>query len=447
MSTHKLNPVAWSEGMFLRPQHLQQHDLFGDARLHYHLHALDPFHWGVRELALDEEALAEKRIVVTRLDAVLRDGTVLRVPGNATLESRSFEAGRDRLDLHLGLRSWSATEPNVVDGDGRARNARYRLAEAELPDLNRGGPASGVEVLAPNLRLLLTGEENELGLYETLKLAEIEASDDSKRPWVLSRTYVPPLLAMQASGVLRDDVISVKNLVRGRVRTAAGLTKGATVAAMRQLFMRYTLARSAPLLEHLLSTGETPPFPLYTALVEIAGALAAYEREEAIELPVYDHENLYRCFRGLLDFISDVLDRLAPVNFEKRPLPYDAAVQAYATRGLGLQLVDPRNSYFLAVRAPIEAKELAAIVAEKAKASSIKGVGGMIVHNLPGLPIEPLPAAPTEIEAMSGYHYFRVDPASKEWARVRSDLSFALHLGPLQNAQVFLYVAFAPEAG
>ena len=33
MATRRLNPVAWSEGMFLRPQHLQQRDLFEAERL------------------------------------------------------------------------------------------------------------------------------------------------------------------------------------------------------------------------------------------------------------------------------------------------------------------------------------------------------------------------------------------------------------------------------
>lgn len=446
MAGSKINPVAWMEGMFLRPQHLQQHDRYADERLRYHLQSLNPFHWGVRELAFDEEALGERRIVVTRLEAVLRDGTLVRVPGNATIESRKFEPGRERIDVHLALGSWSETDPNVSDGESGPRNARYRLAEAELPDLARGGPPSPVELLEPNLRLLLSGEENELGLYETFKLAEIEATDDSKRPWALSSGYVPPLLAMQASPVLQDAFTRITSQVAARVRAAAALTKTFTVDSVPRLFMRYTLARAAPLLRHLESTGETPPFLLYSALVELAGALAAYRLEEAADLPLYDHENLEPCFRGLIEFIAAELDRLAPDNFHKLPMPFEPAAQAYATKSLNMQMVDPRNSFYLAIRAPIEAKELAKLVVDLGKASSIKGVAPLIRFKVTGLPIERLPGPPTEIEAMAGYQYFRIDPRHREWAKVRDEFGLALNLGALQNASVFLYVALSPEA-
>jgi type VI secretion system protein ImpJ len=445
MAIGKLNPVAWTEGMFLRPQHLQQHDLFADARLRYHLHALDPFHWGVRELVLDEEALGERRIVVSRLEAVLRDGTVVSVPGNARVESRSFEAGQERLEVFLALREWSVADPNVVDEAAGTRHARYRLDEASLPDLNRGGPPAPVEVLTPNLRLLLSGEEAEFGLYERFKLLEIEATDDSKRPFAVSRGYVPPLLSMQASPVLKEEFARLVNQVAARVRVAAGQTKVLAIDSVPKLFMRYTLARIAPLLRHLESTGETSPFGLYTVLVELAGALGWFRHEDAVALPVYEHDDLYPCFHALFQFIATELERLAPEGFTKLQMPFEPAVQAYATKSLNVQLVDPRNSFYLAIRAPVEAQVLAEQVAGLGKASSIKGVGPLVKFKVPGLALERLPGPPTEIEAMAGYHYFRIDPHGKEWTKVRDEFSFALHLGKLENASVFLYVAVAEQ--
>jgi type VI secretion system protein ImpJ len=444
MAIGRINPVAWAEGMFLRPQHFQQHDLQGDARLRYHLQALNPFHWGVRDLAFDEEALAENRIVVVRLEAVLRDGTLVRMPGNATIEPRTFTPGAARIDVHLALRSWSVQDANVVDAGDPA--ARHRIVPVELPDLNRGGPPVEVEVLEPNLRLLLSGEENELGLYEAFRLAVIESTDDSKRPYALSRSFAPPLLAMQASPQLMEELTKITSQVAARVRAAAAMTRTFSVESVPRLFMRYTLARIAPLLRHLGSTGETPPFALYTTLVELAGALGSYRLEEAVELPVYDHADPWACFKPLMDFIAAELDRLAPENFHKLPLAFDAASQAYATRALNMQLVDPRNAVYLAVKGPLEQQALSELVVQHGKASSLKGVAPLVKFAVPGLPIERLPGPPTEIEAMAGYLYFRLDPRAREWAKVRDDMSFALHLGKLQNANVVLYVALAAEA-
>lgn len=441
MSSGKLNPVAWMEGMFLRPQHLQQHDLFADARLRHHLLTLDPFHWGVREVAFDEEALAENRIVVTRLDAVLRDGSVVTLPGNARIDDRTFPKGQDRIDVHLALRSWSEQDANLAGEEGQSRLARYRLGRVELPDLTRGGPPASIDVLQPNLRLLLSADANELGLYDSFKLAEIEASDDSKHPYVLAKTYVPPLLAMQASALLMEEITKVTSQVSARVRAASAMAKTVSADTMPRLFMRYTLARMAPLLRHLGSTGATPPFPLYTTFVELAGALGSYSHDDAIELPTYDHENLYLCFKTLIDFISSELDKLAPDNYSKLPMAFEPATQAYVTKGLDMRLVDPRNGFYLAVRAPLEAKELNDLVGHHGKASSAKGVTPLIRFNLPGLALEHLPGAPTEIESMTGYSYFKIDSRGKEWPKVQTDFSFALHLGKLTNANVVLYVA------
>ena len=91
MTTNRLNPVAWTEGLFLRPQHLQQHELFTEERLRYHFRAFDPFHWGIRELEVDEEALVDHKLTILRLEAILPGGTIVSYPGNAVIESRSFD--------------------------------------------------------------------------------------------------------------------------------------------------------------------------------------------------------------------------------------------------------------------------------------------------------------------------------------------------------------------
>ena len=80
MASGRLNPVAWTEGMFLRPQHFQQHDVYLEERLRYHLHALNPHHWGVRELVINEDALADNRFEIQQIEAVMPGGTISAPP-------------------------------------------------------------------------------------------------------------------------------------------------------------------------------------------------------------------------------------------------------------------------------------------------------------------------------------------------------------------------------
>jgi type VI secretion system protein ImpJ len=444
MTTRRLNPVAWLEGMFLRPHHLQHHDLFEAERLRYHLHAVNPFHWGVRELVLDEEALSDNRLVVLRLDAVLPGGTIVRYPGNAMVETRDLDPSAERVEVFVGLRHVSPAEPNTAPAEDGRRDVRGLVRAEELPDLNRGGFETPIDLLYPNVRLFLSAEDPELEVHESFKLAEIVATGELKSPFALSTAYCPPLLSIQAFPPLADELTKIVSQIAAKVRVVAGRTATVALADLRRMWMRYTLARMAPVLRHLLSVGETRPFELYTALVETAGALAAFELDEAAELPVYDHEDLHGCFQTLLGFIQVQLDKTIPERYRELPMPYDGAKKHFATTELNVELVDPRNLFFLGIKSTMDSAELASLVVEHGKASSRSGVQPLVMLNTQGLRLEQLPAAPTEIGVRPGYEYFKVEPHGAQWNKVREDFSFALNLGKLEDADVRLYVV-VPE--
>ena len=440
MSTHRFNPVAWTEGMFLRPQHLQHHDLFANERLRYHLHALDPFHWGVRELEFDEEALSDHQIVILQLDAVLPGGTILRHPGNAMLETREFDPSAERLDVHVGIRHISATQANTAPSGNGTRDVRYVVDTHDLPDFNRSGFDSPVELVHPNVRLFVTGEEHALELHESFKIAEIVATGELKRPFALAPTYAPPLLMVQANAPLLDEVAKIVNQIAAKVRVVAGRTTTIAIADLPRMWMRYTLARMTPVLRHLLATGATRPFDLYTALIETAGALASFQATEPVELPRYDHDDLYGCFRTLIDFIDVQLGETLPSRFTELKMGFDAREKTYVTTELNAELVDPRNFYYLGVKAPLDSKELNQWVVEHGKAGSRSGVKTLVMLNVEGLRLEHLPGAPTEIAAPAGFEFYKVEPHGAQWSKVKDDFTFALSLGKLENAEVRLYV-------
>ncbi len=448
MTTRRLNPVAWSEGMFLRPQHLQQNELYGESRLAYHLRAVNPFHWGVRRLVLDEEALNDHRVAIQELDAVLPGGTIVRYPGNAFIETRDFDPAAEHLSVYLGLRHLSPTEPNAAageDGGAVARDARWIVLPEELPDLHRGGFVTPVELVYPNLRIFFDGQEHDLEVHEAMKLGEIRATGELKAPFALSTTYCPPLLAMQAFPPLFDEVTRCVSQIAARVRVVAGRTATIAIADLPRMWMRYTLARMTPVLRHVMSTGDTRPFHLYSALVETAGSLAAFNALEAAELPLYDHDDLYGCFHALIEFIDAQLGEAVPTNFHELPMPFDPAKKYYATHDLNVERVDPRNSFFLAIKAAMDSKQLAQHVAEFGKASSCRGVPPLVMLNTKGLRLEHMPAAPTEIAARAGFEYFKVDPHGQGWSKVKDEFCFGLSLGKLENADVRLYVVI-PKA-
>jgi type VI secretion system protein ImpJ len=323
---------------------------------------------------------------------------------------------------------------------------RYRVRAEALPDLARGGFEVPVQFLVPNLRVFLSGEEENLEAHDSLRLFRVEATGELKRPFALCRTQSPPLLALQAFPPLEEEVRSIVAQIAAKLAVVASRTEVIAVGELPRMWMRYTLARMIPVLRQLLATGESRPFPLYSALAETAGALGAFRYKEAPELPAYEHADPYPCFRRLLDFIDAELEEAAP-TFTELVLRYDPALKAYvsARDALDVRLVDPRNQFTLAIKAGMESQELVRWVAEKAKASSVRNIGKLVTLALPGLKLERLPGEPIRISGLPGAEFFKVEPYGDKWTHVREEYSFALSLGALTDADVRLYVV-TPEA-
>ena len=196
--------VAWLEGMFLRPQHLQQQSLYFESLLTQQLRSANPFFWGVRTLELDEDALAARRIQVKTFEAVLPDGTLVRTGDNVTVEARSFEAAAVPLDVWIGLRRPRAGESASALPDEARRDVRYRLHSQSVEDHNRPDSKTGIDFLVPNLRLYLSGEQLEVEQCEAIRVARIVPSSDKKKIFEAAPNYAPPLLVLQASAALTN---------------------------------------------------------------------------------------------------------------------------------------------------------------------------------------------------------------------------------------------------
>ena len=443
MTAKDLLPVTWREGMFLRPQHFQQRDLFEAERLSYHLRAMDPFHWGVRDLQVDEKALSDNRFELLRLDAVLPSGRIARYPGNAILHPREFSPEVEQIDVHLGVRRPNRTDRNAEPDTGQPSTVGDLYRSEEVSDLNGESTPAPIDVSYANLRILLSGEEQELAEYDSIKLAEVVRTGSNA--FEISPHFAPALLALQAFPPLFDDVRQLVSQLGAKVRVVAGRTQTIAIAELPRMWMRYTLSRMTPVLRHWMSLDETRPFEVYTALLEAGAALAAFRSLEPADLPQYDHGDLRGCFNRLIRFIEAQLEEAVPERFHEFSMPFDGAKKCYATNELTVELVHPRNLFYLGINAEIDSAELADLVVEHAKASSIGGISALVMLNTKGLRIERLPAAPTEIAARPGFEYFKIEPHGPQWKKVADDYSLAVNLGKLEGAETRLYVV-APEA-
>src|SRR5262249_18854607 len=79
------NRVVWSEGTFLQPQHLQQHDRYLESYVELRTRPLRPYPWGFTERALDESLLELGKLAIRSAKGVLPDGTPFDCPARDPL--------------------------------------------------------------------------------------------------------------------------------------------------------------------------------------------------------------------------------------------------------------------------------------------------------------------------------------------------------------------------
>src|SRR6202795_2504358 len=76
----QLQPVIWSKGTFLTPQHLQTRDRFVESCLQFRLEGLNFRPWGFLELQINQEALAEGNFALSRASGLFPDGLPFEIP-------------------------------------------------------------------------------------------------------------------------------------------------------------------------------------------------------------------------------------------------------------------------------------------------------------------------------------------------------------------------------
>ncbi len=104
----QLQPVIWSKGVALSPQHLQAQDRFFEETLHFQLEALAFRSWGFTELQLDGTALSDGLFSISRAAAIFPDGLLVEMPSSDPLprfphSRRLLSRGRSRCTFYLAV--------------------------------------------------------------------------------------------------------------------------------------------------------------------------------------------------------------------------------------------------------------------------------------------------------------------------------------------------------
>ena len=276
------NKVVWSQGMFVLPQHFQQHDRYLENMLNARCLGLRPFDWGVYSFAIDTHLLKIGKFGLTECRGIFPDGTPFYLPEDDPLPlPLDIPEGiqEELVYLALPVKRAEAVETdseNMPDG-----LARFRVREREARDSNSGTEGRAlVQVGNIKTRFLLQRDDRSgficIGLGRLLEMgANKEAQLDDK--------YIPANLNCQAMPVLSAFLREVNGILNTRGETLAKdlMTPGhGGVEEISDFLVLQSINRYQPLLKHLSGIAGLHPEEFFRVLIQLVGELSTFFRDE-----------------------------------------------------------------------------------------------------------------------------------------------------------------------
>jgi type VI secretion system protein ImpJ len=415
--------------MLLQPQHLQQHDRYLQTQLETRVNALTPYPWGFSSLKIDETQLALGKISVMSCMVVLPDGTPASLPADDDLPV-ALDVPADARNLLVVL-ALPARRPGIAEVSNAASNdnfSRYRTDEHEAWDSN--GLDSSTLMQIGKLRLRLALESEVANGYTTVPLARIVERRADNRV-VLDPDYCPPCMDFRVAPRLASFADELLGLLhqRGEALGSRLAQPGVTGAAeIADFLLLQLLNRAEPLFAHLAAMTGLHPEQLYRALVQLAGELATFTQpgKRCAEYPVYRHDKLAETFfpvmQDLRRSLSVVMDPHAvPITLEERQYGFRVAVVA------DRELLKSAT-FVLAVNAQMPAETVRNSFPPQVKIGSVEKIRDLVVGQIPGIGLRPLPVAPRQLPFYAGFTYFELERSSEHWNPLLTSAGFGMHV-------------------
>ena len=424
------NKVVWSEGLFLKPQHFQQHDRYLEAYVEARCRALAPYSWGFTELKLDSALLGIGKIAIASARGVFPDGTPFDIPDHdrppAPLDLD--ESVREtRVYLALPTRRFGERE---IDASEKAEGlARYVERELETRDASPEGQSTAL-MRVGTLRTRLMLESEQRGEYACIGAAHVvEVKAD--RGVALKAGYIPPALDCQASSVLAGFANEIRGLLKLRAEALAGRVSASGrggAAEIAEFLLLQAVNRYEPVAAHLAELPGLHPEAFYRTLVAMAGELATFTSpsKRPADFGVYRHDDLQATFAAVMTSLRESLGTVIEQTAVQIPLR-DPRYGIYAAPLADRTLLGGA-SFVLAVRADMPAEELRRRFPAQTKIGSVEKIRELVMAQLPGVAVRAMPVAPRQIPYHADYTYFELDRASEYWPDKTSG-GFAIHVG------------------
>lgn len=421
--------VIWSEGMFLQPQHFQQHDRYLEKLVEARVGPATPHGWGFVRLALDNSALALGKLALSYASGIFPDGTPFDFPATqaSPLPLEVPSNAKDQLIfLAVPLRRAGARETEFEQGDEPGL-ARYTVTELEVPD-NAADGSARIQVGQLRMRLMLQSDVTDAyACLGVVRLIERRADNEL----VLDKPYIPPMLEANDNGTLAGYVREVTGMLHQRgEELAAQVTQPGRggVGEIADFLLLQAINRYEPVFINYTRANLLHPERLFVTCLQLAGELSTFSRENRRPpaYPDYLHDNLTKSFVPLITdlrhSLSMVLHRSAvPIDLQDRKFGVRVAIIAD-------QDLLKSASFVLAVNAQMSPEILRTRFPSQVKIGPVERIRDLVNLQLPGIPLRSMPVAPRQIPFHAGFNYFELERGGELWGQLERSGGMAMHI-------------------
>lgn len=293
--------IDWHDGMLLTSEHFNSMSERQEMLSRYGLAFSQPFAWGVVEANFDLMALADRKLTLSRLEAVMPDGRLVSIG----LHDQSVAS----LDLSLFT-------DRLATGAAIVYVTVAESGDPALPQEERGDEGDGTldydQVYIPRLKPTLS-----LHIHDTpagrprLPVAKIHLNNGS---FALMQ-YVPPTVRVEVDSLAGRICADISAHIREKAQFLVNRLADPSVEANSPLELKTQaqlqgLVSALPAFESLLSTGASHPYNLYVALCNLAGHIAGIASDPIPPVfPKYDHTHILGCFQRISLYVLRTLEQ------------------------------------------------------------------------------------------------------------------------------------------
>ena len=432
--------VAWSEGLFLRPQHLQQSDRYLEHLVDARTAFITPYPWGFSEFEIDRDLAQQGKFGLRRAAGVMPDGMPFRLPGDNPLPP-SIAVDEKAAGMFVWLVVPSA-QPNTreIDGEAGDSGSRYVVQSETLIDSTaKMQVEEEIDIALP--RMSYEVRKTPKPGFVSLACARIVEVTD--KAIIYDERFAPPALTLSAHATLTgwlDRVIGwVETKLEELARFASDPRSGGTMQSV-DYFILQMLNRQLPTMKHMRLSKYVHPERFYVELLRLAGELSTYSTKERRlrDYPPYDHDMLDTTFGPVLAdiqrFLSVDVSRAIRIDIVER------AANAF------LASVTDRNlfrasTFVLEVTAKRPLTEIQNRFPALFKLGPNTRMDEIVHAHLPGIPLIHTPTPPAQIRAISSHVYFILDRMSPLWPEFSKASGIGMHFsGDWPGLELSLWV-------